>query len=206
MSQYKDPLRHPLNENDQLDETRDKELDEIIQGCLRKKEKSQEMLYKRFFGYALKVALIYNRDRENAIEVVNDSFMKVFDKIKSYDTNMPFKSWLGRIVVNTSIDRFRKENRNIVEGEDEMFLVPVELPNIVAELNAKDIMALLNHLPDVHRLVFNLYEIEGYGHNEISAMLRIPESSSRVYLTRAKKRLRELFEVFFSAKYEKFGN
>jgi len=189
-----------------VDYTRDKDLEEIIQGCLRKKEKSQEMLYKMFFGYALKVALVYNRDRENAIEVVNDSFIKIFDKMKTYDSTLPFRSWLNRIVVNTSIDRFRRLNKGIIADETETFLVPDEAPGALSQMTAHEIMALLNHLPDIHRLVFNLYEIEGYSHEEISSMLKIPESSSRVYLARAKKRLRELFELFFSAAYEKFGN
>ena len=71
------------------------------------------MLYKKFFGYALKVALIHNRNRDNALEIVNDSFVKIFNQIGRYDTSLPFKSWLSKIVVNTSIDKFRKNNRNI---------------------------------------------------------------------------------------------
>jgi RNA polymerase sigma factor (sigma-70 family) len=181
-------------------------LEEIIQGCLKKKEKSQEMLYKRFFGYALRIALIYNRNRENALEVVNDSFVKVFNQIGRYDNTLPFKSWLGKIVINTSIDRFRKINRDLILDEKETFLVPDETHNVVNQLTAEDIMGLLNRLPEIHRLVFSLYEIEGYNHNEISSLLKIPENSSRVYLTRAKKRLRELFGIFFSASYEKYGN
>ena len=84
--------------------------------------------------------------------------------------------------------------------------MPDETHNVVNKLSADDILGLLNRLPEVHRLVFSLYEIEGYSHDEISSLLKIPESSSRVYLTRAKKRLRELFGIFFSASYEKYGN
>jgi len=99
-------------------------LDEIIQGCHQKNKKFQEILYKRFFGYALKVALIYNRDRDNALEIVNDSFIKVFNQINKYDSSFPFRTWLGKIVVNTSIDRFRKNNRNLkVEEETYLYLM-----------------------------------------------------------------------------------
>jgi RNA polymerase sigma-70 factor (ECF subfamily) len=181
-------------------------LDEIIQGCLRKNEKSQEMLYKRFFGYALRVALIHNKNRDNALEVVNDSFVKVFKQIARYDVSLPFKSWLSKIVINTSIDKFRTNNRNINYDMQETFLVPDDSPGIVAQLTAQDILRLLNLLPDIQRLVFSLYEIEGYSHDEISALLRIPENTSRVYLTRAKKRLRELFQIYFNTNNEKFGN
>lgn len=181
-------------------------LDEIIQGCLRNKEKSQEMLYKRFFGYALRVALIYNKNRENALETVNDSFVKVFNQIGRFDNTMPFKNWLSRIVVNTSIDRFRKSRKEIQFDDKETFFVPDESPSILTQLSAEDILGLLNRLPEIHRMVFSLYEIEGYTHDEISSLLNITESTSRVYLTRAKKRLRELFEKLFSTRYEKTGN
>lgn len=163
------------------------------------------MLYKRFFGYALKVALIYNRNRENAIEIVNDSFVKVFNQIDKYDSSFSFKTWMGKIVINTSIDSFRKRNRN-PGAEEETILVPDEAPGILTQLTAQDILRLLNLLPDIQRLVFNLYEIEGYSHDEISGILKIPENSSRVYLTRAKKRLRELFQLYFNISYEKVGN
>ena len=187
-------------------DTRNDNLDEIIQGCLRKKEKSQEMLYKRFFGYALSVAMIHNKNRDNALEIVNDSFVKVFNQIGRFDNTLPFKSWLSKIVINTSIDKFRKNNKNILFDDKETFLVPDESPNIVTQLSAQDILKLLNLLPDIHRLVFSLYEIEGYSHDEISALLKIPENTSRVYLTRAKKRLRELFQMYFNTNYEKIGN
>jgi len=189
-----------------VNETHDNSLDEIIQGCLGKKTKFQELLYKRFFGYAFKIALIHNKDRDNALEIVNDSFVKVFSQIGKYDTTLPFGTWLGRIVINTSIDRFRKENRGMLTEEADKVIIPDNSPGVVNELSAQDILSLLNHLPGIHRMVFSLYEIDGYSHEEIASMLKIPESSSRVYLTRAKKRLRELFELFFNAGYEKFGN
>jgi RNA polymerase sigma factor (sigma-70 family) len=181
-------------------------LDEIIQGCLRKKEKSQEMLYKRFFGYALRVALVHSRNRDNALEIVNDSFIKVFKQIDKYNTTLPFKSWLSKIVINTSIDKFRKNNRNINHDIQEAFLVPDDSPGIVTQLTSQEILGLLNRLPEVQRMVFSLNEIEGYSHDEISSLLGIPENTSRVYLTRAKKRLRELFQIYFNTNYEKFGN
>jgi RNA polymerase sigma factor (sigma-70 family) len=140
-------------------------LDEIIKGCLRKKEKSQEMLYKRFFGYALRVALIYNVNREDALEIVNDSFVKVFNRIDRYDTTLSFKSWLSKIVVNTSIDRFRKNKKDIQFDDKETLFAPDEAPNIIAQLTAEDILGLLNRLPEIQRMVFSLYEIEGYSHD-----------------------------------------
>ena len=187
-------------------DTNNENLDEIIHGCIQKNEKSQEMLYKRFFGYALSVAMIHCKNRDNALEIVNDSFVKVFKEIAKFDPSLSFKSWLRSIVINTSIDDFRRNSKKILFSDEETILVPDNTPNIVNQLTAQDILGLLNHLPDIQRLVFSLYEIEGFKHDEISALLNIPENSSRVYLTRAKKKLRELFQMYFKTNYEKFGN
>ena len=170
-------------------------LENIVQGCIRKREKSRELLYKRFFGYALGVALIYNHQRNDALEVVNDSFLKVFSKIDQYDTSMPFQGWLRKIVINTSIDYLRRNNKAHLHLEAEKQVIPDETPNIISELAAADILKILNLLPHFHKTVFCLFEIEGYSHEEIAGQLGIPTSSSRVYLTRAKAQLRELFPV-----------
>jgi len=188
-----------------VEQKSDEGLDEIIRNCLRKDGKAQEMLYKQFFGYALGVALLYNKQRGEALEVVNDSFMKVFAEIPRFDTSKPFKAWLRRIVINTSIDRFRRESRTGFHYENDSFHVPDCNPGIISDLTAQDVTRLLNQLPDIHKIVFSLYEIEGFSHDEIGEKLNIPVSSSRVYLTRAKKKLRKLFPLYFSIKYEKPG-
>ena len=141
------------------------------------------------------VALIYNHQRNDALEVVNDSFVKVFSKIGKYDTSKPFQGWLRKIVINTSIDQLRKKNKNYRFEEPDKYAIPDESPSIIGQLAAQDIIVLLNQLPHFHKTVFCLYEIEGYSHEEIAEQLGIPVSSSRVYLTRAKKQLRELFPV-----------
>lgn len=181
-----------------LESFKEEELAVIIRGCLKNAEKSQEILYKKFFGYALGVALIYNHQRSDALEVVNDSFVKVFSRIGKYDASKPFVGWLRKIVINTSIDRLRKNNRNIRFVEAEKYAIPDESPSIIGQFAAQDIIEILNQLPHFHKTVFCLYEVEGYSHEEIASQLGIPVSSSRVYLTRAKKQLRELFPVNYS--------
>lgn len=174
-------------------------LEKIIGGCQNYDPETQEELYKKFYGYVLGVALTYCSTRADADEVVNDSFMKVFKKIKTYKNQLPFKPWLRAIVVNTSIDRARKNKRfnNHVEFED---IQPVSSVDLDAELHAKQIFSLLNELPELLRFVFNMYEIEGYSHREIAGKLEIAESSSRTYLTRAKSELRQLYKTEFMEK------
>lgn len=157
------------------------------------------MLYKQYFGYALSVALLYNNQREDALEVVNDSFMKVFSEIKRFNTSLPFRGWLRKIVINTSIDRLRKNQRVKNKEPETDFKAEEHLnPDAISNLTAQEIISLLNLLPEVQKTVFCLYEIEGYSHEEIASKLRIPDSSSRVYLTRAKKKLRELFVTHYN--------
>ena len=183
--------------------TKQDDLDDVIRGCLRKVEKSQEMLYKKFFGYALSVALMYSNQRNEALEVVDDSFVKVFSEIGKYNPSQPFLGWLRKIVINTSIDHFRRNQKRNLMTVAETHQVHDETPNAISNLTARDILELLNHLPHDHKKVFCLYEVDGFSHEEIARQLDISESSSRVYLTRAKKQLRELFPVYFNTNHER---
>lgn len=179
----------------QKDEQENSILAEILYGCYQKRPSSQEMLYKKFYGYAMGIALKYCCNREDAREVTNDSFIKVFQHIKKFDPSAPFKPWFRRIVVNSSIDKIRtnKKFQHHLEIDDVREVYPVD---IESDLSAEEAYNLLEKLPALHRCVFNMYEIDGYHHHEIAAMLEIPESSSRTYLTRAKTRLRQLYQKY----------
>ncbi|MEA5006784.1 MAG: RNA polymerase sigma factor [Rikenellaceae bacterium] len=177
----------------------EEDIGEIIQGCIHKNEKSREVLYRKFFGYAMSVALLYANDRGDATEIVNDSFIKIFKEIRKFDTSMSFKSWFRRIVINTAIDRFRKESRKRTMIQVDELPVHDTEPGVISKISAEEIFSLLNNLPLIHKTIFCLYEIEGYSHEEIAKELKIPESSCRVYLTRAKKRLQELYRLHFNS-------
>jgi RNA polymerase sigma-70 factor (ECF subfamily) len=181
----------------------------IIQGCIRKSERHQEMLYKKYFGYALSVATLYSSQRNDAIEIVDDSFLKVFSEIERLDTKQSFKGWLRKIVINTSIDKFRKKAREMPLIEREAFPdihdnhgTSSGQPEIISRLTAQEIITMLNELPEAHKTVFCLYEIEGYSHDEIAGQLNMSISTSRVYLMRAKKKLRELYQVYYNTNHK----
>jgi RNA polymerase sigma-70 factor (ECF subfamily) len=169
--------------------------EDIISQCKTGSLKYQEMLYKLFYGYAMGISLRYSLNRDDALEAVNDAFIKVFNAIHNYNTDRPFKAWLRTIVVNTAIDRRRKDLK---------FQLNVDLDNAapissnigtVDNLNVQDILKLMKELPAIQLTIFNLYEIDGYNHDEIANMLTIPVSSSRVYLSRAKERLRKMLRT-----------
>ncbi|MGQ9619594.1 MAG: RNA polymerase sigma factor [Bacteroidales bacterium] len=171
---------------------------EIIRRCSRGEEKAQEMLYKHYFSFAMSVCIRYTADESEAMEIVNDSFMKVLDNINEYDKSKPFSAWYGRILVNTAIDSYRKNSRRAsdLQLSDIEEVEEIE-PEILSELSAENIIDLFRELPETYRIVFNLYEIEGYSHKDISEMLGIPPGTSRSNLARAKKMLRSLYARHF---------
>jgi RNA polymerase sigma-70 factor (ECF subfamily) len=133
--------------------------------------------------------LRYSLNRDDALEVVNDAFIKVFNAIGNFNSDKPFKAWLRTIVVNTAIDRRRKDLKFQLNVELD-YAAPVSSAHAVESLNAQDILKLMKQLPPIQVTIFNLYEIDGYSHDEIARILAIPLSSSRVYLSRAKEKLR----------------
>lgn len=166
--------------------------EEIISNCKTGSLKYQELLYKQFYGYAMGISLRYSINRDDALEVVNDAFIKVFNNIKNYDSGKPFKAWLRTIVVNTAIDRRRKDLKFQLHVEIDNALPIGSSTTAIENLNVQDILKLMQQLPPTQLAIFNLYEIDGYSHDEIAKLLAMPESSSRVYLSRAKEKLRNL--------------
>lgn len=166
--------------------------EEIIHHCKTGSLKHQEMLYKLFYGYAMGISLRYCLNRDDALEVTNDAFIKAFNAIGSYSDDRPFKAWLRTIVVNTAIDRRRKELKHQLTTDLDNASHLNQNITAIEHINAQDILKMMKQLPPVQLTVFNLYEIDGYSHDEIANMLALSASSSRVYLTRAKEKLRSI--------------
>ncbi|GAA4340908.1 sigma-70 family RNA polymerase sigma factor [Mucilaginibacter gynuensis] len=168
---------------------------EIVSQCKKGSLKYQEVLYKQYYGYAMGVGLRYSINRDDALEAVNDAFIKVFNNIHTYNEDKPFKAWLRTVVVNTAIDQRRKGLKFQLNTDIDDAPQIGYNASVVGTLNAQDILKLLNELPAIQSTIFNLYEIDGYNHDEIATMLDIPVSSSRVYLSRAKERLRKILST-----------
>jgi RNA polymerase sigma factor (sigma-70 family) len=167
---------------------------ELISQCSEGKTRAQELLYRRYFSFAMSVAIRYTCDEGEAMEIVNDSFMKVLEKTGEFDSTRPFRSWYGKILVNSAIDNYRRNAKHASHLQIcEIETTEEQEPEIDATLSAGDILLLFSQLPEQLRTTFNLFEIEGYSHNEIGQILGITASSSRSNLTRAKKTLRELY-------------
>lgn len=173
---------------------------EIIAGLHARDERIQERIYVHYWGYLMGISSRYFKDRNLAKEVVNDSFIKAFKTMYDFkqesnllDFQKTFKAWLAKITVRTALDKIRS-NKSVINYVEEYDDITVSQVDVEEKLFVEDILKLLYEIPDLHRTVFNLYEIEGYSHDEISVMLNIPVSSSRTYLTRAKHKLRDLYK------------
>ncbi len=164
----------------------------LLDGCRRGDAASQKEVYARYYGYGMNITLRYGRTREEAVEVLNDGFLKIFRHMDRYNPAFPFLSWFRRIMVNTAIDHFRstrKEMDMLELLEEGLGDQAVEMPLLEAP---SDLLPILQQLTPGYRMVFNLYVMEEYTHEEIGEMLGITTSASRSNLTRAKQRLREL--------------
>ncbi len=168
---------------------------ELFRRCSEGESRAQELLYKRYFSFAMSVCMRYSRDKYEAMEIINDSYMKVLRSILEFDSSKSFRSWYGRILINSAVDNYRRNMKHLSHQQisSEMEANEEQEPTITAELSANEILSLFNRLPDNYRITFNLYEIEGYSHEEIGQMLEISPSTSRSNLARAKKMLRELY-------------
>jgi RNA polymerase sigma factor (sigma-70 family) len=170
----------------------------LIDGCRQQHQADQEALYRRFFALGMSVALRYTHSREDALEILNDAFMKVFTHIDRYDDSRPFVTWFRRIVVNTALDRYRTDRRHeqAIEYTDELPEVGVDAAGL-DQLEAEDILKLFGQLPEHWKLVYNLYEVEGYSHEEIGQILDIAPGTSRSHLFRARQRLQQLYHQHY---------
>lgn len=180
--------------------SKDQHVEKLIHECEKGNVMYQEMLYKHFYGYSLSICRLYTYSNDEAVSILNDSFLKVFSSVqkKKYNLEIPFKFWLRKIIINTAIDYYRKNlKHNNHLNIDEIHHIESNNLSVLDNLKAQDIINLLDQLPELHRMVFNLYEIQGYSHNEISVKLSIAESSSRVFLTRAKTKLKVLINKNF---------
>jgi len=168
------------------------ELQQLIAGCLQQSRKDQKMLYKAFYGFAMSICLRYAGNRYEAAEIMNQGFLKVFTNLHKYDTGRPFIAWVGRIMMNTSVDYYRSNlklslNDDLDAAED---IGHDELPD--QKLNYDDLLGMIQQLPNAYRTVFNLFAIEGFSHEEIATQLGISTGTSKSNLFKAREKLKTM--------------
>jgi RNA polymerase sigma factor (sigma-70 family) len=167
----------------------------LVIECVKGNSRAQRMLFERFSKKMLGVCLRYAKSTEQAEDVLQDGFIKVFSKLNDFKHDGSLEGWIRRIMVNTSLDQIRKENKLL--GNTSLDNVDYKLQNnafVLENLAAKDLMKMVQSMPVGYKVVFNMFAIEGYSHKEISEHLGISENTSKSQYSRARAYLRERLE------------
>lgn len=167
----------------------------LIQGCKKKNRESQRLLYQHYYGYAMSICVRYCRSMEESKEVVNDGFMKVFQKIDQHVTESSFKAWMRKIMINASIDHYRMEVKHHHQSElDHNSLTYMTSNSAEDDLSYAELIRMIQRLSPGYRAVFNLYVIDGFTHQEIAKTLGISEGTSKSNLMKARENLKKMIE------------
>jgi len=165
---------------------------DLIDGCIKGDRKMQQALYNRYAPKMYTVCLRYAGNSEEAEDILQEGFIKVYTKIESFRKEGSFEGWIRRIFVNTAIEHFRKKTYLQPITEKEEGTIETQYLSVLDSLAEKDIISLVQQLSPGYRTVFNMYVIEGYTHKQISELLGISEGTSKSQLSRAKIILQEL--------------
>ncbi len=165
---------------------------ELVEGCIKEDRICQRYLWDKYAPKLLTVSIRYCKSREDAEDVLMESFVKIFDKLPEFRFQSSLETWMRRVVVNNSINKLRatKIMDTIDHESHDIGFEDVSFDN----MNARELLKLLEKLPVGYRTVFNLFAIEGYSHREISDELGIDEGTSRSQLAKARKALQEMIE------------
>lgn len=169
--------------------------EDIVRGCYDNQPKAQRMLYERFASKMLGVVLRYAKDEDEAYDILQDGFVKVFGKIQSYNMQGSLEGWVRRIMVNTALDQYRKNKKHQknVKLDDVSFMLEHD-DFIVEGLAAEDLMKIINAMPKGYKIVFNMFAIEGFSHKEIADKLGVSENTSKSQYSRARQFVRNILE------------
>jgi RNA polymerase sigma-70 factor (ECF subfamily) len=171
-------------------------LNDIVKRCVKGDRKAQRELYEKYYSKMMGVCYRYTNNTEDARDILQDGFVKVYSNIKKYSFNGSLEGWIRRIIVNTAIDHFRKHKDVFFVDDEEGYILEnskVESDDsIYSQFAVEVIMEAIQQLSPAYKTVFNLNVIEGYQHKEIAQKLNISEGTSKSNLAKAKMKLREI--------------
>lgn len=167
----------------------------LIRDCLKGSPIAQRKLFEKFAPKMMSVCLRYMKDAQEAEDILQDGFIKVFQKLNAYENTGSLEGWIRRIIVNTALDQIRKNSKfGYTDDIDEVGYKIENNDFAFEELVAQDLMNMINQMPEGYKVVFNMFAIEGYSHKEIADLLGITESTSKSQYSRARAYLRERLE------------
>jgi len=161
-------------------------LNNIIKGCQKRDRKSQKELYEMFKTSMFGICLRYSGDYNDAQDILQDGFLKVYEKVQQFQFRGSFKGWIGKIMINTALERFRSKYQIININDNIKEVDSKGNSDASVDISVKELLKFIQELSPKYRLVFNLFAIEGYSHKEIGKMLNISEGTSKSNLSRAR--------------------
>lgn len=167
---------------------------DLIKSCLQHNRSSEKLLFERYVAHMAHVCMRYLKDEAEVQDVLSEGFMKVFEKLKTFEYREEhgLEAWIRRIIVNECLMRLRSRNRLLDSISEETSETAEPAQN---DVEAKEIVMLMQRLPAGCRTVLNMYVIDGFSHKEIAALLGITESASRSQLTHARNKLKNLLKT-----------
>ena len=180
--------------NDLQQET--EQIENWITGCIKNDRRAQEALYKAYYRAMISLCLRYTGNSEDAVEVLNNGFFKVFKNIQQYDRKRgSLYTWIRILIINSCLD-FIKQKEKIESGKELEEGMDVAIPaGVLEKLEADELLSMIRRLPPASAAVFNLFAIEGFSHKEIAAMMRISEGTSKWHLSEARKKLQSMIQL-----------
>lgn len=167
----------------------------LIAALVRQERWAQEQLYQEYYGKMMGVCLRYAGSRDEALDLLHEGFIKVFQNIARFKPGTSLPAWIRTIIVNTCIDYYRKSIRRRTEDIAEAHYLSNDDPDALSQLTEQEILDAVQELSPAYRAVFNLYVVDGYSHKEIADALQITESTSRSNLVKARIKLKEFFSA-----------
>jgi RNA polymerase sigma-70 factor (ECF subfamily) len=168
--------------------------EQLVVECLKKNSSAQKHLFEYYSKRMMGVCLRYTKDHDEAQDVLQMGFIKVFEKLDTYNGEGSLEGWIRRVVVNTALDNIRKNKKNNenIDIEKVDFLLANNEANALDDLKAEDLLKIIQQMPTGFRTVFNMYAIEGYSHKEIAEHLGITVNTSKSQYSRARVCLQNL--------------
>jgi len=164
---------------------------ELISGCIKQERLAQKYLYQKYYGKMLGIAMRFSNGRDEANDILNRGFLKVFNKIEKYEPTGSFSGWIAKIIWRTALDYIRSQAKYKKETDIETVYDLGVSSTALDDLIAEDLYKVIQELPPATRAVFSLYVVDGYKHQEIAELLNISEGTSKWHLSDGKKKLRE---------------
>jgi RNA polymerase sigma factor (sigma-70 family) len=165
----------------------------LIEGCKKNDRKAQELLYKKFYVAMTVLCIRYISNQQDAMQVLNDGFLKVFKNIQLYDAaKASLYTWIRKIIINTAISFLRKQPITYTIDASAVNDEVVIENTIIQKMDADELLSIIKKLPKATQLVFNLYTVDGFNHREIAEMLGISEGTSKWHVSEARRLLKQL--------------